>query len=237
MNFTRRSSRGHKFLGMIGSVLLLVAASNVEAFTVVGDGWDGPGLGLASLTYFFGPATGDLSVAAQQATLVAALGAWNAATSGNITFAQTLLAAQAISLDIAFVVGDHGDGFPFDGSGGVLAHAFFPSPPNPESIAGDTHFDDAELWEIGDGLGGAAFDLTWVAVHEFGHALGVGHSSDPNAVMYPFVSPTTVFAGLAQDDINGICSLYNCATAVPEPGTFLLIGTGILGIAGLRRRR
>jgi hypothetical protein len=38
---------------------------------------------------------------------------------------------------------------PLTGPEGVLAHTFYPAPPNPESIAGDMHFDDDETWRIG----------------------------------------------------------------------------------------
>src|ERR1035441_4350215 len=67
----------------------------------------------------------------------------------------------------------HGDAYPFDGPGGVLAHTFYPSPPNPEPLAGDVHFDASETWGVGVNT-----DLFSVALHEAGHALGMAHSSD-----------------------------------------------------------
>lgn len=55
----------------------------------------------------------------------------------------------------------------------------------------------------------SGFVLFLVAAHEFGHSLGLSHSSDPGALMYPTYSyrdPKTFI--LPADDVSGIQSLY-----------------------------
>uniref|UniRef100_A0A8C6SL83 Matrix metallopeptidase 11 n=1 Tax=Neogobius melanostomus TaxID=47308 RepID=A0A8C6SL83_9GOBI len=68
----------------------------------------------------------------------------------------------------------HGDNLPFDGPGGILAHAFFPK----THRQGDIHFDYDETWTLGNHMG---TDLLQVAAHEFGHVLGLQHSREPGA--------------------------------------------------------
>lgn len=50
-------------------------------------------------------------------------------------------------LIVSFVTGDHNDSHPFDGSGGVVGHAFFPT-------RGEVHLDDDEKWSRGTTEGG-----------------------------------------------------------------------------------
>ncbi|CAL8349833.1 unnamed protein product [Merluccius merluccius] len=105
---------------------------------------------------------------------------------------------------INFGRNEHGDGYPFDGKDGLLAHAFAPGP----GIGGDSHFDDDEQWSLGDGQG---YSLFLVAAHEFGHALGLEHSQDPGALMAPVYTYTKNFR-LSNDDIEGIQLLYGVQT-------------------------
>jgi len=58
---------------------------------------------------------------------------------------------------------------------------------------------------------GTSTTLYEVTLHEFGHALGLDHSTDPNATMYPVVGPAN--ANLDASDIAGIQSLYGAPAA------------------------
>lgn len=100
---------------------------------------------------------------------------------------------------ISFGTKEHGDFNPFDGPNGLLAHAYPPG----RDIGGDTHFDEDEHWSKDS----SEYNLFLVATHEFGHALGLSHSNDPGALMFPVYSYGTGYP-LAEDDIKGIQALY-----------------------------
>ncbi|XP_047099078.1 matrix metalloproteinase-2-like isoform X1 [Schistocerca piceifrons] len=99
----------------------------------------------------------------------------------------------------------HGDGFPFDGRGQILAHAFFPG----EGRGGDAHFDEDEIWLLGEeDASGQGTSLFAVAAHEFGHSLGLQHSSVKGALMYPWYQGLSPNYKLPDDDRVAIQQLY-----------------------------
>lgn len=120
---------------------------------------------------------------------------WDVAT--HFTF-KRVRANMRADIVIGFHRGDHGDGNPFDGPGGTLAHAFAPT-------NGRFHLDADELWSVPPIAG--FFHLETVAVHEIGHLLGLGHSSISSAIMFPSISAGEV-KNLHADDIRGIKALY-----------------------------
>jgi hypothetical protein len=177
----------------------------VGEFAVIGKGWSRDSSGTAWLQYFLTSIPTRLTESAVRGEIERAMREWE--RYGNVRFGAGDRADAVRTVAIRFARGAHGDGYPFDGAGKVLAHTFYPAPPNAEPAAGDMHFDADEYWSVG-----AYLDLYSVALHELGHSLGLGHSDQPGAVMYPYYRFTT---GLATDDIAGIRSLYGTAGTPP----------------------
>ena len=67
--------------------------------------------------------------------------------------------------------------------GSTLAHAYFPQVGD---ISGDAHFSWKKKWSYRKSTDRYEdTDLFLVAVHEFGHSLGLEHSQDRRDIMYP----------------------------------------------------
>lgn len=95
------------------------------------------------LTYRILGYTPDLDPEIVQDAFVRAFKVWSDYTPLKFT---KLMDGDA-DIMINFGRWEHGDGYPFDGKDGLLAHAFAPG----QGTGGDTHFDEDELWTLGEG--------------------------------------------------------------------------------------
>ncbi|KAK4841885.1 hypothetical protein QYF36_012028 [Acer negundo] len=142
-------------------------------------------------------------------TIARGLSKWQAVTP--LSFREPGSYSKA-DIKIGFYSKEHGCRHTFDGVLRELAHAYAPP-------FGWFHFDNNENWVVhqGDQPGHdskgptmlTAIDLESVAIHEIGHdLLGLGHSVDRNAIMFPTLAYGVRKTELQKDNVDGIQSLY-----------------------------
>ncbi|KAM6986262.1 stromelysin-3 [Aplochiton taeniatus] len=169
-----------------------------KRFVLFGGRWD-----KTDLTYKIVRFPWQMSQEKVRHVLQEALRVWSEVTPLRFTEVQSGKA----DIIIDFTRYWHGDNLPFDGPGGILAHAFFPR----THREGDIHFDYDESWTVGNSMG---TDLLQVAAHEFGHVLGLQHSLVDGAIMSPFYSFSYPLK-LSEDDKRGIQYLYGAPPEAP----------------------
>ncbi|XVF14167.1 hypothetical protein REPUB_Repub09cG0033900 [Reevesia pubescens] len=150
------------------------------------------------LTYSFHSSAQVINIQTLRPLIARAFQRW--ADVSEFTFQEATILTRA-DIILGFHRRFHWDNYPFDGPGNVLAHAFAPQD-------GRLHYDADENWSTTNPIRINQIDLESVAVHEIGHILGLGHSRDPNAIMFAYYRPGTVKRNLGQDDIDGIRALY-----------------------------
>lgn len=172
----------------------------IKRFNIQGERWPS-----SKVTWSLRRPSPHLEVEAQRRELAAALKMWSQESS--LQFSE-LTGDQADQADIQvfFFSGPHYDGYPFDGYGTVLAHAFFPG----SGRGGDAHFDADEVWTTEERtVSKYRASVFAVAIHEFGHSLGLSHSSVEGSLMYPWYSmEIPADARLPTDDRVAIQHLY-----------------------------
>jgi len=165
-------------------------------FSLEGAKWGSPELGTAGGIVTWAVDNSISQVELQ--SINAAFAEWSEVA--NIQFQQVSSTADS---DIDF------SNSALDGAGNVLGVTGF-SYSGGQLQSADIQFDS------GDNLSGSEFNL--VAIHEIGHAIGLGHFNDDPAVM----NSTANFdlTGLAQSDIDGVLALYGASpTDMADAGT------------------
>jgi hypothetical protein len=152
-----------------------------------------------------------------------ALGTWNSFL-GNVSFGAISGSSAGVTMgngvnNVAWADDMYGEAF-----GSTIAVAFWRSR-NGVMTEVDVLFDRGRNWNSYRGNlrgatgGGTLYDLRRVALHEFGHVLGLGHPDEQgesvNAIMNSRIGHTDA---LQPDDTNGARALYGVSTSIaPAP--------------------
>jgi hypothetical protein len=197
-----------------------VFSSGAGAYSVLGYTWPQP-----SMPYYVNPANLDLPTSAITPAVRAGADAWHLQSGSSFAFSYAGLTTQTTNTNdgLNLVM------FRNASSGSALATTY--------SWFSGTRIIDADIvfWDAGfqfvAGSGGCSgsFFIEDVATHEFGHALGLGHSAVGGATMYPSISTCSQQSrSLDVDDIAAVLSLYPASAQPPlAPNNLRLMRPGL----------
>ncbi|MDF1665235.1 MAG: matrixin family metalloprotease [Planctomycetota bacterium] len=200
---------------LIAALTLAFGASDAFAFSHIGSKWSA-----ANRSQSFAVNPND-APAGFESSIRAAAQTWNAQSQVDFQFqfqGQTNVADTVYTDQVQSVY--------YDASGGgqdatTLATTLHWSTGS-EMVHFDIVFNGKQNWSSNPG--NWQFDLESVALHEFGHALGLDHSAQWSAVMYPSTPNGTRRRALTGDDVAGAAALYPAGSAgVVPPGAVTLV--------------
>jgi hypothetical protein len=193
-------------------------AGNPSAFALNGTSWPQP-----QTFYVVNAANLDLASDAADAAVRAGAAVWQQ-QSGAFRFAYAGPSTLAVTGNdaINLVL------FRNASSGSAIATTYWWSSGSRIIDADIVFWDAAFKFFAGSSGCAGGFYIEDIAAHEFGHALGLGHSTSPAATMYPSAaSCDTGLRALDADDIAGVRALYPSTQPPPTPPTGLrIVGVG-----------
>lgn len=178
---------------------------------------------------YVNPNNNDVTAAAAEAAVQAAMGYWNAQSAGLFSYAGRVSDTTMSNDGRSVIVFRNAS----DGSAVGATYTW--------SWNGDLIEADVVFWDGGftfftgsTGCSGGIY-VEDVATHELGHAIGLGHSDQPDAAMYPSTGwCSQEWRTLSSDDIAGLRSLYPTGgqTQTPDaPSNLAVTGVTTASIA------
>jgi hypothetical protein len=187
--------------------MAFVTESSSLAYSFTGYRWPAGSV----VRYYINPNTTDMPADLVISTIQAAVQAWNDQTNANLPrFEYMGTTSRGYELDGVNV-------FSFQPVNGSYARYWQAS--GSYYLEVDIYFGDLRLYlPPGAPCSGEALYLQSSATHEIGHLLGLNHSTDTTATMYPYTNYCdNSWSSLSADDIAGIEALYPPVSGGPTP--------------------
>ena len=199
------------------ATLVIASTGALSAYVLKGYAWP-----VRTVPYYVNAANLDIDPSEAEAAIRAGAETWATQSSAGIalTYAGTTTGSSIVNNGRNEVF------FRNDSNGSAIATTY-------SWYSGSSIIDtDIVFWDAAftffSGTAGCSggFYIEDVVAHEFGHALGLGHSADSTATMYASASYCSQsFRVLASDDIAGIESIYPAVATTPPTAPSELAAT------------
>jgi chitodextrinase len=192
------------------AVLIATAIPGSRAYVLNGPKWTAN-----PVPYYVNPANNDVTEAAAIAAIQTGASAWSMQTNANTSL-------YYMGLTTGTTLQNNGKNeifFRNTSNGGVIAETYWWADANNHLIDADIVFYDGgfTFFTGTTGCSGGVY-IEDTATHEFGHVLGMAHSTVTTATMYPTMGwCTTDWRTLDPDDQAGIEALYGTVSSNTPP--------------------
>ena len=210
-----RPSIGTCCLGLFSAlVVLTVFSADPNAYSLSGSSWPQP-----QTPYYINSTNLDLPGSVADAAVRAGADTW-LVQAGAFRFVYAGSSSQTTNTNDGINLVVFRDG----SSGSAIATTYWWYSGSRIIDADIVFWDGSFRFFAGASGCSGGFYIEDIAAHEFGHALGLGHSTIPTATMYPSAfSCDSSVRSLDADDISGVRALYPPGPPPPAPTGFRIV--------------